>query len=79
MKTAKKAAVVLAAAGIAAGAAAGNAFADSGALGSAADSPGVGSGNVGQMPVHVPTIVCGDTAQLIGALNPTFGNICVNE
>ncbi|MZD04586.1 DUF320 domain-containing protein [Streptomyces sp. SID5785] len=79
MNTAKKAAFVLAAAGIAAGAASGAAFADSGAEGAAVKSPGVGSGNVAQLPVHVPVNVSGNTVDVIGALNPAFGNTAVNN
>ncbi|MEU6124514.1 chaplin [Streptomyces sp. NPDC047123] len=83
MKTAKKAALVLAAAGIAAGAASGSAFAGDGdgasAQGAAVNSPGVASGNVGQLPVHVPVNASGNTVDVIGALNPAFGNQSVND
>ncbi|RFU83082.1 chaplin [Streptomyces triticagri] len=79
MRIAKKAAVVIATAGIAAGAGAGAAFADSGAAGAAVNSPGVGSGNVVQLPVHVPVNVSGNTANVIGLLNPAFGNTAVNN
>ncbi|MFJ6831935.1 chaplin ChpG [Streptomyces sp. NPDC091209] len=58
--------------------AAGIAAADSGAHGAAAHSPGVLSGNVVQVPVHVPVNVCGNTVDVIGLLNPTFGNTCAN-
>ncbi|MFD9612227.1 chaplin [Streptomyces sp. NPDC059083] len=54
------------------------ASADAGAQGLAAYSPGVGSGNVVQVPVHIPVNVCGNTVSVIGLLNPTFGNTCVN-
>ncbi|MFD7086091.1 chaplin [Streptomyces sp. NPDC002181] len=57
---------------------AGLASADSAANGIAAGSPGVLSGNLVQVPVHVPVNVCGVTANLVGALNPAFGNTCVN-
>ncbi|MGW2849396.1 chaplin [Streptomyces sp. NPDC001274] len=57
---------------------AGMAVADSGAEGGAFGSPGVVSGNVIQVPVHVPVNVCGNTINVIGLLNPTFGNTCVN-
>ncbi|MER6120738.1 chaplin ChpH [Streptomyces sp. NPDC050529] len=57
---------------------AGMAVADSGAQGAAIGSPGVLSGNVVQVPVHVPVNVCGNTISVIGLLNPTFGNTCVN-
>jgi len=29
--------------------------------------------------VHVPVNVCGVSANLIGLLNPAFGNTCVNS
>lgn len=54
------------------------AFADSGAQGVAAYSPGVLSGNVVQIPVHIPINACGNSVNVIGLLNPTFGNACVN-
>ncbi|MFD4559680.1 chaplin ChpG [Streptomyces sp. NPDC058469] len=58
---------------------AGIAAADSDAHGAAAHSPGVLSGNVVQVPVHVPVNVCGNTVNVIGLLNPAFGNVCVND
>ncbi|GAA1350566.1 chaplin [Streptomyces beijiangensis] len=82
MNSVKKAAVVLAVAGIAAGAAAGSAFAgDNGAsaMGAATNSPGVLSGNLGQVPVHVPVNVSGNSANVIGLLNPAFGNTASNS
>ncbi|NDZ83594.1 chaplin [Streptomyces sp. SID10853] len=79
MNTAKKAALVLATAGLAAGGAAGSAFADAGAGGAAVGSPGVISGNEVQVPVHIPVNVCGNTVNVIGLLNPAFGNTCVNN
>ncbi|MFD6425601.1 MULTISPECIES: chaplin ChpH [unclassified Streptomyces] len=57
---------------------AGMAVADAGAQGAAIGSPGVISGNVIQVPVHVPVNVCGNTISVIGLLNPAFGNTCVN-
>jgi hypothetical protein len=57
---------------------AGMAAADSGAQGAAVQSPGVLSGNVVEIPVHVPVNLCGDTVDVIGLLNPVFGNACVN-
>ncbi|MFJ8933807.1 chaplin [Streptomyces sp. NPDC102364] len=57
---------------------AGLAMADAGAQGAATNSPGVLSGNLVQVPVHVPVNVCGNTVNVIGALNPAFGNTCVN-
>ncbi|WP_369236556.1 chaplin [Streptomyces sp. R21] len=83
MNTAKKAALIFAAAGMAAGAASGSAFAHGGdgasAEGVAVKSPGVASGNVVQVPVDIPVNACGNTVDVIGALNPAFGNTCVNE
>lgn len=51
-------------------------MADAGAEGAAVGSPGVLSGNVIQVPLHVPVIACGNTATLIGLLNPAMGNAC---
>lgn len=56
----------------------GYAHADSGASGSASDSPGVLSGNSVQAPVHVPVNVCGNTVNVVGLLNPAAGNNCAN-
>ncbi|GAA3097866.1 chaplin [Streptomyces rectiviolaceus] len=62
---------------------AGTAAADPGpgadAVGAAQNSPGVISGNVIQVPVHVPVNVCGNSIDIIGLLNPAFGNTCVND
>ncbi|WP_329114834.1 chaplin ChpH [Streptomyces sp. NBC_01465] len=58
---------------------AGMAVADSGAQGAAVHSPGVVSGNVIQVPVHIPVNACGNTVSVIGLLNPTFGNTCINK
>ncbi|BBC37784.1 Chaplin [Streptomyces graminofaciens] len=60
-------------------ASAGLAVADAGAQGAAVHSPGVLSGNVVQVPVHVPVNVCGNTISVIGLLNPAFGNTCINK
>lgn len=68
---------VAAAAAVAGGA--GIAAADSGASGAASNSPGVLSGNVVQVPVHVPVNVCGNTVDVVALLNPAFGNTCVND
>jgi len=51
----------------------------SAAEGAAFNSPGVGSGNLVQVPVHIPVNVCGNTVSVIGLLNPAFGNNCVNH
>ncbi|MCR8946245.1 chaplin [Streptomyces bacillaris] len=55
------------------------AMADSGAEAIAAGSPGVLSGNVVQVPVHIPVNICGNTVNVIGLLNPAFGNTCINQ
>ncbi|KJK52777.1 MULTISPECIES: chaplin [unclassified Streptomyces] len=71
----------VAAAGVAAligGAGLASAHGGATAEGLAAGSPGVASGNLGQVPVHVPVNVCALTVNLAGALNPAFGNTCVN-
>ncbi|MFI6083827.1 chaplin [Streptomyces sp. NPDC051217] len=74
---AKKAATLVAGVLLAVGAAA-PAVADSGAQGAAVGSPGVLSGNVVQLPVHIPVNVCGNSVNVLALLNPTFGNACVN-
>jgi hypothetical protein len=55
------------------------AMADADAKGVAAHSPGVLSGNVIQVPVHVPINVCGNTVNIVGLLNPAAGNVCINK
>ncbi|MEV5491526.1 chaplin [Streptomyces bobili] len=60
-------------------AAGGYAHADSGATGSASNSPGVLSGNNVQAPVNVPVNVCGNTVDVVGVLNPSVGNSCANR
>ncbi|WP_437065025.1 chaplin [Streptomyces sp. enrichment culture] len=74
----KKAAAVVAGAIVCLGGAA-PAFADSEAVGTTSNSPGVLSGNVIQIPVHVPVDVCGNTVDVIALLNPTLGNGCASE
>ncbi|MFD9905810.1 chaplin [Streptomyces sp. NPDC059063] len=74
----KKSATIAAGAVLALGMAA-PAFADADAKGGAHGSPGVLSGNVVQVPVHVPVNVCGNTIDIIALLNPAFGNTCVND
>ncbi|WP_329376491.1 chaplin [Streptomyces sp. NBC_01351] len=54
------------------------ASADAVAEGLAAGSPGVLSGNVVQVPVHVPINLCGNSVNVIGLINPAVGNTCVN-
>ncbi|MGG8405661.1 chaplin [Streptomyces sp. 12297] len=73
-----KAAAITAAAGSVLAAGAGMAVADAGAHGAAIGSPGVASGNLLQVPVHIPVNVCGNSVSVIGLLNPAFGNTCVN-
>ncbi|MEK2476332.1 MULTISPECIES: chaplin [Streptomyces] len=83
MKFVSKAVVLSAAAGIAvvggAGIASASGHGGAHAAGKAVGSPGVLSGNLIQVPIHVPINVCGNTASLVGVLNPAFGNICVND
>ncbi|MGW1200516.1 chaplin [Streptomyces sp. NPDC002536] len=73
-----KAALLTAAAGVAVTGATGIATADSGAEGAAVGSPGVVSGNVIQVPIQIPLNICGNAIDIVGLLNPTFGNTCVN-
>ncbi|MFD8820265.1 chaplin [Streptomyces sp. NPDC059627] len=55
------------------------AFADAGAQGAATNSPGAVSGDVIEVPVHVPVNACGDTVDVIGLLNPAFGTPCATD
>lgn len=84
MKFVSKAVVLSAAAGIAvvggAGMASAHGHGDGAhAKGAAVGSPGVISGNLIQVPIHIPVNVCGNTVNVIGALNPAFGNRCINK
>ncbi|MER7111091.1 chaplin [Streptomyces sp. NPDC000229] len=63
-------AVVLSGSGVAMA----GASADAAAVG----SPGVISGNVIQVPIDIPINVCGNTVNIVGLLNPAFGNKCAN-
>ncbi|MCF4138397.1 chaplin [Streptomyces sp. Tue 6430] len=74
----KKTAAVVAGLVLALGGAA-PAFADSGANGATVGSGGVLSGNVIQVPIHIPFNVCGNTVNVASLLNPTAGNVCVND
>lgn len=74
----KKGLITVAAAGGVLALSGGYAYADSSADGTAANSPGVLSGNSVQAPVHVPVNVCGNTVDVVGLLNPAFGNKCGN-
>ncbi|MEU6095764.1 chaplin [Streptomyces sp. NPDC047079] len=80
MKNLKKAAAVTVMAGglIAAGAGLASAH-EAHADGRAAGSPGVVSGNVIQAPVHVPVNAVGNTVNVVGLLNPAFGNLGLNH
>jgi hypothetical protein len=79
MSTLKKTAFVATAAAGLALAGAGVASAHSMADGQAVGSPGIVSGNLIQVPVHVPVNACGNTVNGAAGLNPTFGNSCVNS
>ncbi|MET9548101.1 chaplin [Streptomyces sp. NPDC006627] len=81
MKNLKKAAAVTLVAGglVVAGAGLASATGGAHAHGKAVESPGVGSGNLVQAPVHVPVKAVGNTATVIGALNPTFADDGVNH
>ncbi|MEU2873078.1 chaplin [Streptomyces olivoreticuli] len=63
----------------------GLAFAGAGAAsahqaeGEAKGNPGVVAGNVIQVPVDVPVNLCNNSVNVVGFLNPTFGNTCVNK
>ncbi|MFB6580346.1 MULTISPECIES: chaplin [unclassified Streptomyces] len=56
----------------------GLAHADADAGGRAERSPGLLSGNLVQLPVHLPVNVCGNTVSVVGVLNPAAGNRCSN-
>ncbi|KJK54878.1 chaplin [Saccharothrix sp. ST-888] len=77
MSIKKAAAVGAAVVGIVA-AGAGTAVASANATGAAVNSPGVASGNSIQVPIHIPVNICGNSADLVGLLNPAFGNACSN-
>ncbi|MCX4575059.1 chaplin [Streptomyces sp. NBC_01571] len=82
MNTAKKAALLFVTAGMAGGAAAGSAVADTGAEGAALRSSRVPRYRLRQRhpgPVHVPVNLCGTTVDVVGVLNPAFGNTCADQ
>ncbi|MFJ3324119.1 chaplin family protein [Streptomyces griseus] len=83
MKNLKKAAAVTMIAGgliaVGAGAASATGHSGAGAEGLAAHSPGVASGNLVQVPVAVPVNVVGNTVNVVGLLNPAFGNLGLNH
>lgn len=72
-------AAVVAGGGLAIAGAGGFAHADADAGGRTERSPGLLSGNLVQLPVHVPVNVCGNTVSVVGVLNSAAGNRCVNE
>ncbi len=74
-----KKAVVLAAGALMLAGAASPAMADAAAEGKAVGSPGVLSGNNAQVPINIPINICGNTLNLVAALNPAFGNVCINH
>ncbi|MEV0369689.1 chaplin [Streptomyces sp. NPDC050636] len=78
-QVARKGLITIAAAGGVLAAVGGYAHADSGASGGAAHSPGVASGNNVQAPVDVEVNACGNSINVVGLLNPTFGNKCAND
>ncbi|MEU4351512.1 chaplin [Streptomyces sp. NPDC023838] len=80
MKNLKKAAAVAMIAGgiVAAGAGAASAH-GAHADGKAENSPGVASGNLVQVPVDVPVNATGNSVNVIGVLNPAFGNESSNS
>ncbi|MFP3990376.1 chaplin [Streptomyces sp. E11-3] len=80
MKNLKKATAITMVAGglLAAGAGVASATDGAQAHGKAVKSPGVASGNLVQVPVHVPVNACGNTVNVVGLLNPAFGNYCQN-
>ncbi|MEU9142920.1 chaplin [Streptomyces sp. NPDC048349] len=65
--------------GLAVAGAGGFAYADADAGGRTERSPGLLSGNLVQLPVHVPVNACGNTVSVVGVLNPAAGNRCANE
>ncbi|WP_329397632.1 chaplin [Streptomyces melanogenes] len=80
MKNLKKAAAVAMVAGgiVAAGAGAAAAH-GADAHGKAENSPGVVSGNLVQVPVQVPVNATGNSVNVVGILNPAFGNESSNS
>ncbi|MFG2877899.1 chaplin [Streptomyces sp. NPDC048337] len=71
-------AALVAGGGLAVAGAGGFAHADADAGGQAERSPGLLSGNLVQLPVHVPVNVCGNTVSVVGVLNSAAGNRCTN-
>jgi len=81
VKNLKKFAAVTMVAGGLVAAGAGMASATDGAIadGKAVGSPGVASGNLVQAPVHVPVNAVGNSVNVVGVLNPAFGNLGINR
>ncbi|KPI17865.1 protein of unknown function DUF320 [Actinobacteria bacterium OK074] len=80
MKNLKKAAAVTMVAGGLVAAGAGLAGGDGAhADGKAVGSPGVISGNTIQAPIHIPVNAVGNSVNVIGILNPAFGNLGLNH
>ncbi|WP_330176483.1 chaplin [Streptomyces sp. NBC_01498] len=83
MNSFKKAAALTVIAGGLVAAGSGAAFATGGphadADGRAVHSPGVGSGNLAQIPVGIPVNAVGNTVNVIGLLNPAFANGGLNH
>ncbi|WP_063770977.1 chaplin [Streptacidiphilus neutrinimicus] len=79
MHSIRKALALMAVSGAALFGASGVASADGAvANGVAANSPGFLSGNLIQVPVDIPINLCGNSVNVVGALNPAFGNRCSN-
>jgi ChpA-C len=49
------------------------------ASGSAKGSPGIGSGNLIEVPVNAPVNVCGNQVDIVGLGNSVHGNSCANR
>jgi hypothetical protein len=45
----------------------------------ASQSPGFASGNIIQVPADIPVNVSGNSVNVIGAVNPVFGNESTND
>lgn len=79
MKKMGKVAFIVAAGGGLVLAGASGAMADADTQGAAVGSPGVASGNNIQAPIDIPVNFCGNSINVIGLVNPTFGNVCINN
>lgn len=74
----KKIAALTGATGALVMAGAGAAMADTSADGWAGHSPGIGSGNNTQVPVHAPINITGNGVDVIGVLDWVLGNHSAN-